>query len=88
MASEYDYIKGSFYVVLEPDIRGAYVYSIKGKKLTQSKPALARGQVAVKLNLKFLKASLLESIPQFDLEVTNFAVGKEEPVAEVLDANE
>lgn len=80
MASEYDFTKAAFYVVLKPDIQNGYVYGVKAKALKQGKPALARGEIAVKLNLRFLKAALIESIPQYDLTVESFATATPEEV--------
>lgn len=83
--SDYDYTNASFYVVLKPDINGDYVYGVKAKALKQGKPALLRGEIAVKLNLRFLKSALIESIPQIDVNVATFAVGvPESAVAEDL----
>lgn len=76
------------YLVLDPDIRptwngvGHNVYGIRVSRLRSHKPALARGEVAIKLRLTFLKAALLDAIPVVDVEVGGFSVGVEAPAIE------
>lgn len=82
------------YAVLVPDIRGSgeyrYVSGLRVDRIRSNKPALARGEVVVKLRLHFDEASLLDSIPVVEMDVTGFSVAQPEPVgvetAPVLDA--
>lgn len=77
----------SAYLILVPEIysygQTRYVRSVRVDRVRSNKPALARGEIAVKVSLRFQESALLDSIPEVTVDVTNFAVGQDAPEVEV-----
>lgn len=79
MTSEKDTITAEFYVVLKPT-RGwsatarSYnaIIGVKATDLRQSKPAIPRGSLAVRVKLNFDRRTVDEQIPVVEADVITF----------------
>lgn len=67
-----DTVTATTYMVLVPDTNGTYVWGIRADRIRASKPALKKGEIAVKVRLNFRKQDLIEAYPVLDLDVSTF----------------
>lgn len=79
-------VSAKAYLICTPDIYGSgdyrYVHEVRVTDVRKGKPALRRGQVAVRVKLVFDERALIESVPEVEVEVPSFVVP--EPEAEVV----
>jgi hypothetical protein len=61
------------YLILKPIMswNGKHVVGVKGVRMTQGKPALQKGEFAVKLVLNFDSTALEESVPVISLDASS-----------------
>lgn len=60
------------YLVLVPEANERYVWGIRIARYRRSRPALAAGEIAVKVRLHFQKQALLDAVPSIELDVQSF----------------
>ena len=81
-----DKVTADFYAVLVPDIWSwggePRVRGIRCDRIRASKPALKKGEIAVRVKLNFDKRSLVDAIPVTEADV--FAFSTPEPALEVV----
>lgn len=72
------------YLVIVPNIsnNGVWVYGARIDRLRSGKPALAQGEIAVRIKLRFDKQSLRDAIPVVEADVNSF-VSAPTPALEV-----
>lgn len=75
-------VTASAYIVLEPQYNRNHtmVTGIRAAKMTAGKPALGSGQIAVRVKLNFDADSLMQAIPEIEVDVNGFST----PLIDIL----
>ena len=76
------------YLVLVPDFWEWYgetrVRGIRVDRVRAQKPALKKGEIAIRLKLNFDKKQLIDAIPVVSVDVNDFSVAKNAPDVELV----
>ncbi len=78
------------YLVIKPTYGWYDKTKIEGAKiarLTQSKPSMQRGEVAIRIRLNFDAQALQDAIPVIEMDVTSFIVPSEPEIVASVDAD-